>query len=65
MAGKLGQAARERWIAMINRERLVNSFCDLVRIDSPSDEEEEVAQHLTARLTKLGLTVERLSLIHI
>ncbi len=44
---------------MIDQERLVNSFCDLVRIDSPSDEEEEVAQHLTARLEKLGLKVER------
>ncbi|MCY4366766.1 MAG: M20/M25/M40 family metallo-hydrolase [Chloroflexi bacterium] len=44
---------------MISRERLVNSFCDLVRIDSPSDEEEEVAQHLIPRLENLGLTVER------
>ena len=44
---------------MINQERLVNAFCDLVRIDSPSDEEEEVAQHLTQRLTGLGFTVER------
>ena len=44
---------------MIDKERLVNSFCDLVRIDSPSDEEEEVAQHLAARLTNLGLMVER------
>ena len=44
---------------MIDQERLINSFCDLVRIDSPSDEEEEVAQHLTARLSKLGLVVQR------
>ncbi|CAI8033570.1 Uncharacterized protein YqjE [Geodia barretti] len=44
---------------MISQERLVNSFCDLVRIDSPSDEEEEVAQHLIARLSDLGLSVER------
>ncbi len=44
---------------MVNQERLVNSFCDLVRIDSPSDEEEEVAQHLAARLTGLGFQVER------
>ena len=44
---------------MIDRERLVKSFCDLVRIDSPSDEEEEVAQHLISRLEKLGMTVER------
>jgi tripeptide aminopeptidase len=44
---------------MIDQERLVSSFCDLVRIDSPSDYEEEVAQHLTARLEKLGLQVVR------
>ncbi|CAI8056807.1 Uncharacterized protein YqjE [Geodia barretti] len=44
---------------MIDQERLVNSFCELVRIDSPSDEEEEVAQHLTGRLETLGFTVER------
>ena len=44
---------------MIDQDRLVGSFCDLVRIDSPSEEEEEVAQHLIPRLEKLGLTVER------
>ena len=44
---------------MVNQERLINSFCNLVRIDSPSDEEEEMAQHLTGRLTKLGFDVER------
>ena len=44
---------------MIDEDRLVSSFCDLVRIDSPSDEEEEVAQHLMARLEKLGLEVGR------
>ena len=45
--------------AMINQERLVDSFCGLVRIDSPSDEEENVAQHLVARLGGLGFKVER------
>ena len=44
---------------MIDQERLVNSFCELVKIDSPSDEEEEVAQYLTGRLERLGFTVER------
>jgi tripeptide aminopeptidase len=44
---------------MINQERLVNSFCDLVRIDSPSGEEEAVAQHLVAVLQGLGLQVSR------
>ena len=46
-------------VAMINQERLVDSFCGLVRIDSPSDEEEEVAQHLVTRLGSLGFKVER------
>jgi len=44
---------------MIERDRLVNDFCELVRIDSPSDEEEDVAQHLTQRLEGLGFKVER------
>ena len=43
---------------MIEQERLVNSFCELVRIDSPSNEEEEVAKHLTGLLTQLGFQVE-------
>ena len=44
---------------MIERDRLVNNFCELVRIDSPSDEEEDVAQHLTQRLKGLGFQVLR------
>ena len=44
---------------MINPERLLNSFCDLVCIDSPSEEEEEVARHLVARLSRLGFQVAR------
>jgi tripeptide aminopeptidase len=44
---------------MIEPERLVQSFCELVKIDSPSDEEEAVAQHLIPRLEKLGLQVAR------
>ena len=44
---------------MINRERLVQTFCDLVSIDSPSGEEEEVAAELTRRLEALGLAVSR------
>ena len=44
---------------MIQQERLVNSFCDLVRIDSPSGEEESVAQHLVERLRQLGFEVAR------
>ena len=44
---------------MIRRERLTATFCDLVRIDSPSGEEEAVAQELTRRLQALGLEVAR------
>ena len=44
---------------MINRERLVKSLCDLVQIDSPSGEEEEVAVELHRRLEALGLSVAR------
>ena len=44
---------------MIKQERLIGSFCDLVRIDSPSDEEEEVALHLADRLSRLGFSVVR------
>ena len=39
---------------MIDRDRLVNAFCGLVRIDSPSDEEEDMARHLTRQLEGLG-----------
>ena len=44
---------------MIDRDRLVESFLDLVRIDSPSGEEEAMAAALTGRLEALGLDVVR------
>ncbi len=44
---------------MINRDRLVKTFTDLVQIDSPSGEEEAMAQDLTLRLERLGFTVKR------
>jgi tripeptide aminopeptidase len=44
---------------MINRERLVQTFTDLVRIDSPSGHEEAVAQELSRRLQALGFQVAR------
>jgi tripeptide aminopeptidase len=43
---------------MINQDRLVSTFLELVQIDSPSGQEEEIARHLTADLRSLGLTVE-------
>ena len=44
---------------MIDRDRLVRTFTDLVRIDSPSGEEAAIADVLTSRLTDLGFTVSR------
>ena len=44
---------------MISRDRLVKTFCELVSIDSPSGEEEEVAAYLRTRLQALGLSVVR------
>ena len=44
---------------MVDQERLVNSFCEMVRIDSPSDFEEDISKHLEERLRNLGFLVER------
>lgn len=44
---------------MINRDRLVKTFCDIARIDSPSGEEEAMAQDLIIRLEKMGLNIVR------
>ncbi len=44
---------------MIDRDRLVKTFCDIASIDSPSGEEEEMAVDLVRRLEALDLTVTR------
>ena len=44
---------------MISRDRIVDTFCELARIDSPSGEEEEVAQYLIPKLEGFGLSVAR------
>ena len=44
---------------MIDRDRLIRTFTDLVHIDSPSGEEAAIAEALTSRLTDLGFTVSR------
>ena len=44
---------------MIDRDRLVNTFCEIVQIDSPSGEEEEMAVDAVRRLEGLGLSVTR------
>lgn len=37
---------------MINQQRLINTFCDLVRIDSPTGQEQNVAQYIQNWLQK-------------
>ena len=44
---------------MISRDRIVDTFCELARIDSPSGEEEEVARYLIPKLEGFGLSVAR------
>ncbi len=44
---------------MINSERLVQTFLDLVRIDSPSGQEEAVSRELARRCAALGAQVEQ------
>ena len=44
---------------MIDRDRMVRTFTELVRIDSPSGQEEALARELTERLTALGFSVGR------
>ena len=43
---------------MIRRERLVNTLVDLIRIDSPSDEEDAIDRELSSRLEALGCRVQ-------
>jgi tripeptide aminopeptidase len=46
-------------IFMINEERLIKTFCDIVQIDSPSGYEEDVALDLVKRLSDLDLATQR------
>lgn len=43
---------------MLNEARLVQTFLELVQIDSPSTEEQAIAEAVAARLKKLGARVE-------
>ena len=43
---------------MADRKRLIETLIDLVRIDSPSGEEDAIDQEVSARLSALGLIVE-------
>ena len=42
---------------MINQDRLIQTLCDLVKIDSPSGQEEEISKELAERLINLGFKV--------
>ncbi|MDF5549755.1 peptidase M20, partial [Vibrio parahaemolyticus] len=44
----------------INQERLVEHFCQLVRIDSESKNEKQIAETLAEQLGELGFTVRKL-----
>lgn len=46
-------------VTMIDQQRLVSTFLDLVRIDSPSGEEEAMALEVGRRLAGLGGRVQR------
>ena len=39
---------------MLSRERLVNNFIDMVKVDSPSNQEVEMAKWLVNYLTERG-----------
>ena len=44
---------------MISRDRLIKTFTEIVQIDSPSGEEEAMAQYVISKLEKFGLSVSR------
>ncbi|MBI3290441.1 M20/M25/M40 family metallo-hydrolase [Candidatus Microgenomates bacterium] len=44
---------------MVNKKRLLQTFLELVKIDSPSGEEEAMVVEMTKRLKKLGARVEK------
>src|SRR5512140_2633474 len=44
---------------MINRDRVVQTFLDLVAINSPSGEEDAIAAELERRLTALGVSASQ------
>lgn len=43
----------------INKDRIANTFIELVKIDSLSGEEEKISRHLTERFSRLGCEVRR------
>lgn len=49
---------RKRVMVLVNRERLVNTFLELVKIDSETGEEKMISEVLKRKFAALGLTVE-------
>ncbi|EDP60150.1 M20/M25/M40 family metallo-hydrolase [Vibrio sp. AND4] len=47
-------------MTQINQERLIDHFCQLVRIDSESMNEKQIAETLAEQLGELGFTVHKL-----
>lgn len=43
---------------MINQERLVSTFLELIQIDSPSGGEREIAERVAQKLRTMGLEVQ-------
>ena len=43
---------------MINRARLIAEFCELVKIDSPTRKERQIADVLKKRLEDLNITTK-------
>ena len=43
---------------MANKERLTQTLIDLIRIDSPTGEEDKIDSEVSRRLTNLGFTVK-------
>lgn len=46
-------------MSLINKKRLVELFCDLVRIKSPSGHEDEISAFVSKIMAKLGLPVQK------
>ena len=50
-------------MTQVNEQRLVEHFCDLVRIDSESRNEKAIAETLAEQLGELGFTVHKLPVL--
>ena len=50
---------------MINRERLIETFCKIVSIDSPSSEEKEITEVFRDLLEQLGFARQIICITHL